>query len=244
MTARASDTPARPATVRPGPAAPRAAAGMCRDENEAHPETAVSGFACPERLAPVVERLAGLALAMGASAAEPVSAAAIVVEDELAGFCLPPLCDGYGTSAKCPPHTSGPTGFRRLCKDYRCALVLKIEVPTEILLSHQRQEIYYLLHQIAAEVEKSARATGLPRARAFAGGCCKQIFCYDHAACRVLSGGGTCRHEEVSRPSMSGYGINVTRLVAAAGWSMDRITRDTDPDAVPTGSVTALVLID
>ena len=202
---------------------------MYRDEIQARPEDEASRLACPERLAPVAKRLACLALEMGASAAEPVPAAAIVVEDQLAGYCLPPQCTGYGTSAKCPPHTCGPDGFRRLCKDYRCALVLKIEVPTAILLSYQRREIYCLLHEIAAEVEKGAKAAGLPRARAFAGGCCKQIFCTDHAACRVLSQGGTCRHSAVSRPSMSGYGINVTRLVAAAGWAMDRIIRGHRP---------------
>lgn len=43
---------------------------------------------------------------------------------------------------------------------------------------------------------------------------------------------------------MSGFGIDVSRLMAAAGWKMNRITRTTKPDAVPTGPITALVLID
>lgn len=191
-----------------------------------------------------MEGLVRLARDLGAGAAAVVATAAIVVEDELAAYCLPPQCTGYGTSAKCPPHTGGPDGFRTFVRDFRRALVLKIDVPTEILLSHQRQEIYRLLHEIAAGVEAAAKSAGFSRARAFAGGCCKQIFCSDHPACRVLSEGGTCRHVEHSRPSMSGFGINVTRLMDAAGWSMRRITRDTTTDEVPVGTVSALVLID
>jgi hypothetical protein len=42
---------------------------------------------------------------------------------------------------------------------------------------------------------------------------------------------------------MSGFGINVSKLMQAAGWHLDRITRDTDPDEVPTGTVSGLVLV-
>lgn len=191
-----------------------------------------------------LDALVRLARDMGASAAAHLPADAIVVEDELAGYCLPPQCPGYGTAANCPPHTGGPDGFRRFVRDFRRALVLKIDVPTEILLSHQRKEIQRLLHEIAAGIEQAARRAGFPRARAFAGGCCKEIFCFDHPACRVLAAGGPCRHAEHSRPSMSGFGINVTRLMDAAGWPMQRITRDTGPDDVPMGTVSAMVLID
>ncbi len=42
---------------------------------------------------------------------------------------------------------------------------------------------------------------------------------------------------------MSGYGINVSKMVQAAGWTMDRITRETDPDAISMGMLCGLVLI-
>ncbi len=45
------------------------------------------------------------------------------------------------------------------------------------------------------------------------------------------------------RHAMSGYGVDVSRLMAAAGWKMERITRETDPETVKTGMLCGLVLI-
>jgi hypothetical protein len=42
---------------------------------------------------------------------------------------------------------------------------------------------------------------------------------------------------------MSGFGINVHKLMQSAGWAMERIISDTDPEAVPMGTVCGLVLI-
>jgi hypothetical protein len=69
------------------------------------------------------------------------------------------------------------------------------------------------------------------------------LFCRDHIDCRVLAEGGACRNSHRARPSMSGFGINVSKLMKSAGWHLDRITRDTDPDDVPMGSVSGLVLV-
>jgi hypothetical protein len=43
---------------------------------------------------------------------------------------------------------------------------------------------------------------------------------------------------------MSGFGINVSGLMKAAGWSMERITRETKPDDVSMGTLCGLVLIE
>jgi predicted metal-binding protein len=84
---------------------------------------------------------------------------------------------------------------------------------------------------------------GFSHSRAFAGSSCKVLFCQDHATCQVLSENGPCRHPQKARPSMSGFGINVSALAQAAGWPMDRITGDTDPQAVSMGRLCGLVLI-
>ena len=78
-----------------------------------------------------------------------------------------------------------------------------------------------LLHEIVASVEQAAVSIGFKDSQAFAGGSCKEIFCYEHAACRVISNSGKCRNPQSARPSMSGYGINVSKLMAAAGWSLE-----------------------
>jgi predicted metal-binding protein len=191
----------------------------------------------------LLDRLVRYACEQGAGSAAIVSTTDIVVDEKLAAFCRAPACDAYGRAASCPPHVGGPTEFRKRLQVFDWAIFLKIDVPTEILLSEERLHIYKLLHEIVAGVQKAAVEQGCPEARAFAGGSCKKIFCRSQPDCRVVDRGGLCRHPDYARPSMSGYGINVGELMNTAGWHMDRITRKTDPDAVPMGSVSGLVLV-
>lgn len=190
-----------------------------------------------------LEALHRLACALGATRAAVIPAEAIPVEDHLAGLCRDPRCPSYGLSASCPPHVSGPAGFRELLKKFRHAVVFKIEVPQEILLSSERQEIFRLLHQIAAAIENEAGEMGYTRSRAFAGGSCKGLFCADKAGCRVVDEGGPCRNPDRARPSMSGFGIDVSKLMAAAGWPMNRAEPKEGGNGPATGTVCGLVLV-
>jgi predicted metal-binding protein len=180
----------------------------------------------------------------GAADAAVIPAADIIVEDHLADLCREPRCENYGLSPGCPPHVSGPKGFRRLLKGYRLALAVKIDVPTEVLISPERREIMAMLHDIVADAETVAVAMGFSRARGFAGGACKMIFCREHDECRVLSAEGTCRNPQRTRPSMSGYGINVSRLMQAAGWQGDYLDRSGGGDDGGMSWIAGLVLID
>lgn len=184
-----------------------------------------------------------LACRLGASDAALISASEICIEDDLAKLCQEPQCENYGLSTSCPPYVAGPDGFREFQKAYQQAIVFKIDVPSEILLSSQRREIFQLLHEIAADIERAAVEMGYSHSKGLAGGSCKKLFCRDHPDCRVLAEGGACRHPDRARQSMSGFGINVSKLLQAAGWHMDKIIRETDPKDVPMGSVSGLVLI-
>ncbi len=162
------------------------------------------------------------AIRAGATDAAVVDTADIVVEDDLAELCLPPKCPNYGTSAGCPPHVGGPAGMRRRMEAIASgrAIVIKIEIPSSTLLSDNdvRCEIFALLSEIAADIEEMAVWMGYTEASAYAGGGCKQTFCREQAACRMLEASGTCRHPHKARPSMSGFGVNVGRLMQSAGW--------------------------
>lgn len=179
----------------------------------------------------------------GAADAAVISAADIRVEDDLARLCREPQCENYGRSPGCPPHVEGPRGFRERLKHYRQALVVKIDVPTDVLLSPERSDVMALLHDIVADVEQAAVEMGFSDARAFAGGSCKMIFCREHAECRVLSEGGTCRNPRRARPSMSGFGINVSRLMQAAGWQGDYLDPQGNADSSGLSWIAGLVLI-
>ncbi len=179
----------------------------------------------------------------GASGTKIIATRDIVVEDHLADMCREPRCENYGLSKSCPPHVSGPSVFRRMLEQYDHAIFFKIDVPTEILYSSERREVFQLLHEIAAGIETSAVKMGFSTAQAYAGGSCKKIFCHDHDECLAISDHGKCRNPRYARPSMSGFGINVAMLFKTAGWKMNWTAHDTDSTAIKMANVCALVLI-
>ena len=187
-----------------------------------------------------IQALVQLARRSGAGDARPISAKDIRVKEELARFCRDPQCDQYGLAAGCPPHVSGPAGFRKLQTEYTEALVIKIDVPTGVLFSDERRGIMKLLHEGVAAVEQAAVRMGYKRSRGFAGGSCKPLFCFEDADCRVVSGRGGCRHPLSARPSMSGFGIDVGELMRVAGWSGEMADSETDSEMT---WVAGLVLI-
>ncbi len=183
-----------------------------------------------------------LALRLGASGARVVSSSDICIQDELAGLCAKPQCENFGASANCPPHVSGPDGFRELLKVYDQAVVFKLEAPSPVLFSPvERLEVFGLLQEIAAGLELAAVKMGQTRSKAFAGNCCKVLFCNDHPRCRVLHEGGKCRNPLSARPSMSGFGINVSKLMESAGWSLKKAGEKSGETSV--GTLCGLVLL-
>lgn len=190
-----------------------------------------------------LEQLVELARKLGTADAAIIPATEIVVEDQLAELCRQPRCENYGLSAGCPPHVAGPAAFRRRLKDFRYAMAIKFDVPTEALFAEQRSHIFQLLHETAAEIERCAVRKGYVHARAYAGGSCKQLFCRDHADCREMREPGGCRNPHRARESMSGFGVDVTRLMQAAGWSMKRAAADGARRADEMATVCGLILI-
>ena len=179
----------------------------------------------------------------GASKVALVPVSAIVIEDQLAAMCREPGCEKYGMSNRCPPYVSGPDGFRKLIQDYGEAIFFKIDVPYDILMSNERREFFQLLHEIASGAELFALKKGFNKAKAFAGGSCKKIFCYDHPECAVLSGKGDCRYPDSPRQSMSGFGINVGKLMKTVGWDKDALVDDTGNEGGAMSYICGLVLL-
>lgn len=192
---------------------------------------------------PQLDQLIKLAIQSGASMAESIPVGNISAEEDLADLCRKPQCRNYGLGAGCPPHVSGPSGFRKLLENMKHAIVIRIDVPSSILFSDQRHDIVKLLHEIGANVELSAVEMGFTFSRAFAGSSCKKIFCHEHSECRVIANNGKCRNPETARPSMSGYGINVSKLMKAAGWSSKIDMNHAGPDSESMSWVAGLILI-
>jgi len=184
------------------------------------------------------------AMETGASDAVVISSATIVVEKELADLCNgDPRCENYNLAPSCPPHVPGPAGFRKWQKESDYSIAVKIDVPMAAMFSEDRLEIMQLLHEVVARVEKKADGMGYKGSRAFAGGSCKELFCSEHATCCVLDAQGLCRHPQYARPSMSGFGINVTKLMQSAGWPYNKATRQQAADEESMTWVAGLILI-
>ena len=166
-----------------------------------------------------LNQLQKFALHIGATRAKLLSTADVHIEEKLASFCLEPKCPHWGRSMSCPPHIAGPDALREILKKCKYVLVLRIEIQSESLHGEDRPEVMRLLHEITAEVEKEAIRLGFTQSMGLAGGSCKPSFCHDQPHCRVIEEKGDCRHPEHARQSMSGYGINVGKLMQAAGWS-------------------------
>ncbi len=182
----------------------------------------------------------------GATELEIVSTKNIIIDDNLAKMCEEPRCENYGLSKSCPPHVAGPSILRKQMEKFKKAIFFKIDIPSEILYSSERQGFFQLLHEIAASIENDAVKMGFTNARAFAGGSCKNIFCYDFPECLALSkkGHGQCRNPDSARPSMSGYGINVQELIKTAGFEVDGSLFDNNPLEIKMANIYGLVLID
>jgi predicted metal-binding protein len=179
----------------------------------------------------------------GATELAIVSTGCIVVDNDLANRCREPRCENYGLSKSCPPHVSGPSVFRKTLEEFNQAIFFRIDVPSEILYSGERRELFQLLHEIAAGIEKSAVKMGFSGAQAYVGGSCKKIFCYEHRECLALAEKGECRNPGYARPSMSGFGINVARLFETVGWPMGATTKDAASITNEMASVCGLVLV-
>lgn len=167
----------------------------------------------------------------------------IVVEDRLAALCADLKCEGYGQSMSCPPNVSGPSWTRARLKQACLVLAFKFDVPTEILHSSQRWDLFGLLHETAASLERYAKDAGFANSFGLAGGSCKTIFCAGHYQCRVVFEGGPCRNPGSARPSMSGYGINVSDLCHKLGWPMESSTSDASSSHVPTALLAGMVVV-
>ncbi len=180
---------------------------------------------------------------MGATDAVLLPAPAIQVKDSLAQKCSQPKCINYGLSKSCPPYVGGPEVMRQKLAGFSWAVFFRIEVPSDILYSIQSQELFQLLHETAAGLEQSAKHKGFASAQGYAGNSCKKVFCQEHLECRAANQDGICRNPDRARPSMSGFGINTSKLFQAAGWSQKGRVHCNGNERVNMSSICGLVLI-
>lgn len=180
----------------------------------------------------------------GATASAIIASKEIQVEDHLAALCNGDYrCPNYGLAASCPPNVEGPVQFRKWQAQSQHSITVKIELPTTVIFSGERKGVMQLLHQIVTAVEQKAIEMGFKNSKGFAGGSCKDLFCGDQEECCVLAENKPCRHIDLARPSMSGFGIDVTRLMESSGWSAPKADKADLSDKNTISWVGGLILL-
>lgn len=187
-----------------------------------------------------MKKLIEKALALNMDDAQTVSIDQLEVDPALANYCCD--CDAYGLSAHCPPHGLTSREFSAALVNYQEVLVVKRDVPVEVLQSDDQLPIARQLHIAVAQLEKQAQLLGL-NAAAFAGGSCKRLFCSSCQQCQMLQPDGICRFPQWARPSVSGVGINIFALCETLGWPIDKVTKHSAANDGDMGLLVGLVLL-
>ena len=189
-----------------------------------------------------IQQILDCTLENGATRVTVISPDEVPVKKQFADFCREPGCPCYGKSMSCPPHVTGPEGFRTKLLSGQYAVVIRLEVDKASMMGRERHEVFRILQELAAVTELKAKSLGFTRAEGFAAGSCRFSFCREHGFCQVLEGNGQCRYPDRARPSMSGYGVDVGKLMKAAGWPSTFIKDDGEGGDLMTW-VAALVIL-
>lgn len=194
-----------------------------------------------------LDRYRDKALELGATAAKIVRAAEIPVDERIVMKCRIPRCFGYGTSAHCPPHAPKPAEIREILKGYEWAVFFTLDVAPEVIVRdratiREREGAYQTVFKIVNEIESLAFYDGHYLAFGLGAGSCRHTFCSQHESCQALEG-KRCRIALRSRPSMEAVGIDVYKMIAAAGWDVYPIGSDARPGNIPKGTLAGIVVI-
>jgi predicted metal-binding protein len=117
-------------------------------------------------------------------------------------------CDGYGTSLLCPPRSPTPDETRRVLDGYRRALLIRGRKTAD-------------MRALVAALEREAFLSGHYKAFGYACGPCR--------LCRSCAFDRGCRHTEEARPAMEACGIDVFRTAREAGFPIEVVRDENDP---------------
>lgn len=201
-----------------------------------------------EQLQCDLERYRKRAIELGASDAKIIVSDMVIIDERVRAKCIYPRCAYYGSSANCPPHALDLDQMRKIIKNYRYGILVRLDVPSEkiagpVAKEKQSSRPYGLKRlEIVSKIEAEAFHDGYHLALAFGGGSCKSYFCPD-VECKALKPGQTCAAPLKARASMEAAGMDVYAMVTRAGWTIYPIGERTPPSEVPYGTEIGLVLI-
>jgi len=150
---------------------------------------------------------------LGADAATPVAAGAVVVAEWVRMKCLYG-CDEPGLHKTCPPNLPPVATTLRLLGEYRSAVLL--EVGPIVGADHSDPESRRL-NDAALALERDLFLAGYHKVWMMGAGPCD--------LCEACGKGGDCPTPEKARPAMEGCGVDVFTTVRNAGRTIE-VVRD------------------
>jgi predicted metal-binding protein len=201
-----------------------------------------------EQLQADLKRYREKVLALGAADAKIIGSDKVIIDERVRAKCVYPVCGRYGSNIHCPPHGADLDFTRKLVARYRCAIFLRLDVPTGELAGAEAVEKKLNVRstrknfEIVAKVEAEAFSDGYYLAVGFGNACCRVAFCNSAKDCAALAG-KSCRFPLQSRPSMESVGMDAFLMAARIGWDVYPLGRTTSPAEAPHGVALGLVLI-
>ena len=201
-----------------------------------------------EQLKQDMERYRERAIELGATDAKVITTDDVIIDERVLAKCTYPKCPHYGTSINCPPHAMSLDMVRKVVGNFKYAIFIKMEVPSEIIVGKSAaarkglQSYKLKLAEIVAKLEAEAFHEGYHLALGFGNGTCKTTFC-PTKECQALILGQSCRHHLKARSPMEGVGMDVFTMSTRAGWDIYPIGESTPSSEIPRGLRLGLVLI-
>ncbi len=201
-----------------------------------------------EQLQKDLEKYRQRALKLGATDAKIITTDNVVIDERVLAKCTYPKCNRYGTNINCPPYAMSLEQVRKVVNNFRYALFIKLEVPSEETAGPEARDKNLIapwrikINEIISKIEAEAFYDGYHLALAFGSGPCKSILCPDKE-CSALVTGKPCRYPLRARSPMEGVGMDVYTMTTKVGWDIYPIGDATLPSEVPYGLRLGLVFI-
>jgi len=208
----------------------------------------------------IFESLRQVAFKAGAKDVKIISINDIILDQRVRLKCMIPPCSQSGLCRHCPPHGYSVEKTKQIIEKYNSGIFFSVEVENKKIANEKIGEAhrnhkfddngrlavlggyFLLIFQISALIRKKAKDNGL-KAFCFAASNCKEVICYFYNDCRVLAQNKSCRHPDLSMPSMESAGMDVFKMAANAGWPIYPIGEQSSFSDIPYGLLCGLVLL-
>lgn len=158
------------------------------------------------------DKLAALALSLGAYRASVIPVASVETDASFRDLCASNVCGNYGRNWMCPPDAGEIHDLIAALRTYSYALVYQTVSELEDSYDFEGMMEAGVAHnRLMAELRHGIDGLSLPRTLHLGAGGCRM--------CEVCAKrtGEPCRHPDLAVASLETYGVNVSRLAPAAG---------------------------